>query len=72
MGEQKDPISKEIKEWIIFSLSLGFCGHIALGLTLHAPQSFLLTSPWTNGILIVVFFYLMVQSTRLIFRFWRN
>ena len=52
--------SKAIREWIIFSLSLGFGAHLVLGLRLHAPEAWPMQSLWIDGFLISLSVYLSV------------
>lgn len=57
-----------IREWIIFALSLGVGGHIALAFVLHAPELW----PWSRaglyGLLSGLAVYVVVQVSRLIWR----
>jgi len=57
-----------IREWIIFALCLGVGGHIALGVTLHAPGYW----PWSTagfyGLLSGLVLYGVVQAGR---AFWK-
>ena len=64
--------SRVIKEWIIFSLSLGLGGHIALGLVLHAPEQWPLNTVWIYGLFIALSFYVVIQFSRSFWWFWRN
>ena len=52
------------REWIIFALSVGLGGHIALGLMLHTPDLW----PWNKagiyGVLIGLSVYVLVQLGR--------
>lgn len=56
--------SKAIREWIIFTLSIGLGAHIVLGLMLHSPERWPLRSLWIYGILISVSVYIVVQVIR--------
>ncbi len=59
-----------IREWIIFSICVGFGGHIALGLLLHAPENWTMTQVGWYGFLISLFSYIVVQIGRSAWRFW--
>jgi hypothetical protein len=60
------PASKHtvIREWIIFAISVGLGGHIALGIILHAPGVW----PWPRAgsfaLLLGLAVYLVVQLGR--------
>ena len=54
------------REWIIFALSIGIAGHIALGLVLHDPAHQWHEMGW-NTLFIGVFVYIAVQAGRSIF-----
>lgn len=54
------------REWIIFALSIGIGGHIALGLVLHDPAQHWQEMGW-NALFIGVFVYVAVQAGRSIF-----
>jgi hypothetical protein len=54
------------REWIIFALSIGIGGHIALGLVLHDPAHQWYEMGW-NTLFIGVFVYIAVQAGRSIF-----
>lgn len=57
-----------IREWIIFALCLGVGGHIALGVTLHAPGYW----PWSMagfyGLLSGLALYGAVQGGRALWK----
>lgn len=53
-----------IKEWIIFTISLGLGAHIVLGLMLHSPDSWPTQSLWWYGPLISLSVYIVVQLGR--------
>jgi hypothetical protein len=61
-----------IREWIIFALSLGLGGHIALGVVLHAPERW----PWSRaglyGLVLGVGVYATVQLFRSLWWVARN
>lgn len=54
------------REWIIFTLSVGIGGHIALGLVLHEPAQHWQEMGW-NTLFIGLFVYVAVQAGRSIF-----
>jgi hypothetical protein len=60
-----------MREWIIFALCLGFGGHVALGVMLHAPDLW----PWSTagfyGLLSGLFIYGVVQGGRVLWKIWR-
>lgn len=60
------------REWIIFAICLGFGGHIALGVMLHAPELW----PWSRaglyGLLSGLGLYGAVQLGRSIWRLHRD
>lgn len=55
------------REWIIFALSIGLGGHVALGLVLHNPSP----RPWQDtgwsAFFIGLFIYVLFQAGRSIF-----
>ena len=51
------------REWIIFTLSIGVGGHIALGLVLHDPSRQWQEMGW-NALFIGLFVYVAVQAGR--------
>lgn len=56
-----------IREWIIFAISLGLGGHIALGLILHAPDVWPWNKAGIHGLLLGLSVYVMAQLIR---SFW--
>ncbi len=52
------------KEWIIFALSVGLGGHLALGLMLHSPQRWPWQDAGLHGALIGISVYVLVQVVR--------
>lgn len=60
-----------LKEWIIFALCIGAGAHIALGLVLHAPERWPVSTAWVNGFLLAVSCYICVQLIRAIYWFWK-
>ena len=61
-----------LREWIIFALCLGVGGHIALGMTLHAPGYW----PWSTagfyGLLSGVALYGAVQIGRALWKLLKH
>ena len=61
-----------IREWIIFALSLGIGGHIALGVMLHAPDLW----PWRTagfyGLISGLTVYAAVQCGRGLWKLWKS
>jgi hypothetical protein len=55
------------REWIIFALSFGLGGHIALGLVLHNPSSERWQAMGWNVLFIGLFVYIVVQAGRSIY-----
>jgi hypothetical protein len=53
------------REWIIFALSIGLGGHVALGLILHNPST--LKNVWWSTLSIGLFIYVLFQAGRSIF-----
>jgi len=53
-----------LREWIIFALSLGLGGHIALAIVLHDPQAWPWTQAGLRGLLIGISVYVVVQVLR--------
>lgn len=72
MMEHDRQKSKAIREWIIFSLSLGLGAHIVLGLVLHSPESWPIQSLWVYGLLISLSVYVVVQLGRSLWWFFRS
>jgi len=64
--------SKVLREWIIFSLSLGLGAHIVLGLMLHSPDSWPMESLWMDALLISFSVYVVVQLSRSLWWFFRS
>lgn len=60
------------REWIIFALCLGAGGHLALGFVLHAPEVW----PWSRagfyGLMSGLTLYGIVQTCRLLWRYFRR
>ncbi len=61
-----------VREWIIFALCLGFGGHIALAVVLHAPERW----PWSHaglyGLVLGVAVYVAVQLIRTVWWAFRS
>jgi hypothetical protein len=72
MMEHERQKSNAIREWIIFSLSLGLGAHIVLGIMLHSPDLWETKSLWINGLLISFSVYIVVQLSRSLWRFIRS
>jgi hypothetical protein len=58
---QKSTIARE---WIIFAISFGLGGHVALGLVLHAPDVWSWNKAGVHGVLTGLSVYVMVQLLR--------
>ena len=56
-----------IREWVIFAISLGLGGHVALGLVLHVPTIWSWNKAGVHGLLIGLSVYVAVQLLR---SFW--
>lgn len=58
------PRSNLIREWIVFALCLGFGGHLAFAVVLHAPERW----PWGHaglyGLVLGLGVYVTVQLIR--------
>ncbi|TLY38456.1 MAG: hypothetical protein E6K60_01240 [Nitrospirae bacterium] len=54
-----------VREWIIFALSIGLGGHVALGLVLHDP-SYTQDMGW-NTVFIGLFLYVLFQALRSVY-----
>jgi hypothetical protein len=52
------------REWIIFAISFGLGGHVALGLVLHAPEVWSWNKAGVHGLLVGLSVYVMVQLLR--------
>lgn len=52
------------REWIVFAICLGFGGHIALAVVLHAPDMWPWSKAWLYGFLSGLTLYVMVQVVR--------
>ena len=57
-----------IREWIIFALCLGAGGHIALGVMLHAPDMWPLSTAGLYGLVSGLVLYGFVQGSRILWR----
>lgn len=53
-----------MREWIIFAICLGFGGHVALGIILHAPQLWSWQDAGLRGLLIGLALYVAVHVGR--------
>ncbi len=53
-----------VREWIIFAISLGIGGHVALGVILHAPDLWTLREAGLNGLLSGLGIYAAIQAAR--------
>ncbi|HEY6084259.1 MAG TPA: hypothetical protein VIU63_02620 [Nitrospira sp.] len=60
-----------IREWIIFALCLGVGGHVALGVMLHAPDLWPLSTAGFYGLLSGLLVYGGVQGLRALWRVLR-
>jgi hypothetical protein len=60
------------REWIIFAICLGFGGHIALGVMLHAPELWPSSRAGLYGLLSGLGLYGAVQLGRSIWRLHRD
>src|SRR5437016_12810827 len=67
-GEVMTPARKATiaRDWIIFALSFGLCGHIALGLVLHNPSPARWQAMGWNDVRIGLLAYIAVQACRFI------
>jgi hypothetical protein len=69
---QQDTKAVWAREWIIFALSIGLGGHVALGVVLHDPSP----RQWQDIGWNVVFFglciYILFQGGRSLFLFLRS
>ncbi len=52
------------REWIIFALSIGLGGHVALGLVLHDPSARQWQDAGWNAFFIGLFIYVLFQAGR--------
>lgn len=52
------------REWMVFAICLGFGGHVALGLILHAPDFWSWDNAGRRGLFIGLGVYLAVQILR--------
>lgn len=64
--------SNAIREWIIFSISVGVGAHIVLGLMLHSPDDWPTESLWVYGLLISLSVYVVVQLSRSLWWVFRS
>ena len=55
------------REWIIFALSIGLGGHVALGLVLHDPSGRQWQDAGWNAFFIGLFIYVLFQGGRSIY-----
>jgi hypothetical protein len=60
-------ISVAAREWIIFALSFGLGGHVALGFMLHSSTPDRWQTIGWNAVFFGVFVYVAVQAGRSIF-----
>jgi hypothetical protein len=61
-----------MREWIVFALCLGIGGHIALGVVLHAPALWPLSTAGFYGLLSGLAVYGLVQGGRGLRRWYRS
>lgn len=61
-----------VREWIIFAISLGLGGHLALGVVLHAPDLWTLREAGRNGLLSGLALYAAVQAARWGWWMWKR
>lgn len=61
-----------VREWIIFAISLGIGGHVALGVILHAPDLWTLREAGLNGLLSGLGIYAAVQAARWGWWMWKR
>lgn len=55
------------REWVIFALSFGLGGHVALGFVLHNPSPERWQNMGWNAVFFGLFVYVTVQAGRSIF-----
>lgn len=55
------------REWVIFALSFGLGGHVALGFVLHNPSPERWQTMGWNAVFFGLFVYIAVQAGRSIF-----
>jgi hypothetical protein len=55
------------REWVIFALSFGLGGHVALGFVLHNPSPERWQTMGWNAVFFGLFVYVAVQAGRSIF-----
>ncbi len=69
MGEAMNQARKAsmAREWIIFALSFGLGGHVALGFVLHNPSPERWQAMGWNAVFFGVFVYVAVQAGRSIY-----
>ncbi len=69
MGEAMNQARKAAlaREWIIFALSFGLGGHVALGFVLHNPSPERWQAMGWNAVFFGVFVYVTVQAGRSIY-----
>ncbi len=60
------------REWIIFAISLGLGGHIAVGVVLHAPEHWQWSNAGFYGLLMGLAVYAVVQLSRSVWWFYRG
>jgi hypothetical protein len=61
-----------LREWIIFAVAMGLGGHIALGIILHAPETWPWSRAGTVGLMLGAGVYLTVQLCRSVWWWWRG
>lgn len=64
--------SSLMREWIIFALSIGLGGHIALGFLLHSPGTWSPVALAFYGFLTGILLYVTSQVGRAIWRLYQE
>jgi len=52
------------REWMVFAICLGFGGHVALALILHAPDLWSWDNAGRRGLLVGLGVYVLAQAVR--------
>ena len=64
---QQDKKATWAREWIIFALSIGLGGHVALGVVLHDPSPKQWQDIGWNAVFFGLFIYVVFQAGRSLF-----